>query len=64
MTTEMTEARAREILGAIIDEHGLYADDNRKSVLWLSPRETAKLSGRFTAEELEAIAFWMRRNAT
>ena len=55
----MNEDRARLILGGYIQEydsserHGWY-------VSWGTHEKDLALDGRFTPEELEAIAFWMR----
>lgn len=63
----MTEARAREILGSSI-----FVTHTRGELLanggWLSwsplyAEKTATMNGEFTADELEAIAWWMRNKA-
>jgi len=55
----MTEDEAREILEGAITENGLY---NVGWYLgWDNSRDHATLDGEFSAEDLEAIAFWMRR---
>jgi hypothetical protein len=64
--TEMTEARAREILGTTISEschpNGLYKDHGF-SVEYILGEKIVIMSGGFVAEELEAIAWWMRHKA-
>lgn len=55
----MTEQRAREILGVSITANGsIYASVNY--VYWLPGDDKATLDDRFSADELEAIAWWMR----
>ena len=57
----MNEQRAREILGdAIEEESGLLCQP--KKLVWIGG-DAAILTGGFTADELEAIAFWMRRKS-
>lgn len=59
--SEMTEERAREILGdAIKPDGGLL---QVYEFFYWRPGKKATLDGRFTADELEAIVFWMRKNA-
>lgn len=61
--TEMTEARAREILGAaIMDDSGLC--DPLRFMFRLPGDAKVTLGSRFTAEELKAIAFWMEKHAS
>ena len=59
----MTEERAREILIDKIDEDGVFSDGDRIAIFTYGGR-TTRVEGRFTADELEAIAFWMRRGPT
>lgn len=59
----MNEQKARDILGKTIrpDRQLLGSGDY---ISWsLSDQTTATLDGDFTADELEAIAWWMRNNA-
>jgi hypothetical protein len=60
----MDEAKAREILKSMINEAGdLYCG----SPAYVRPYEKADLvllDGDFTADELEAIAWWMRNIST
>lgn len=55
----MTEQRARLILGRMI-----VADDTLNGIgeqlVWFPHGDGAMLDGDFTADELEAIAWWMR----
>lgn len=58
--TTMNEARAREILGGWIDksDSGLFCLGYY--IAWTPGEEKATLDDEFSAEELEAIAWWMR----
>lgn len=63
----MTEERAREILGAniITPGGGIYrrAYEPFDRALEYRPGDSGiMLRGEFTADELEAIAFWMRKH--
>lgn len=59
--TEMTEQRAREILGdAIAPDGGLSG--KKPAFCWWRTDERAWTHGHFTADQLEAIAFWMRKH--
>ena len=62
--SEMTEERAREILGDAIKPDGglLQVHEEGEFIEW-EPRQRATLDGRFTADKLEAIVFWMRKHA-
>jgi len=54
----MTEKQAREILGDMIrGDGGLISDFD--FVHWDTDQSTAELDGPFTADELQAIAWWM-----
>jgi hypothetical protein len=57
----MTEERAREALEGIIGEGNFLVCQTRNRYAAWSPgdRHTA-LDGGFTADQLEAIAWWMR----
>lgn len=56
----MTEARARELLGdAAIRGNGGLAK-NLPFISWQVGDDSACLDDYFTADELEAIAWWMR----
>lgn len=59
----MTEQRARQILGeAVKPNDELYGSE--EYLAWPSKyAEAATLDGHFTADELEAIAWWMRNKA-
>jgi len=55
----MTEEKAREILGERIQKDGgLYGGGHYLS--WRPGDDVACLDADFDAEELEAIAWWMR----
>jgi hypothetical protein len=60
----MTEARVREILGESTIRAGdwLVAGDagGRAALLWRPGDAAAACFDTFTADELEAIAWWMR----
>lgn len=59
----MDEQTARAILGKTISEDGgLY--NLGHYIAWNRGAESATLDCEFTAEELEAIAWWMRNSAT
>lgn len=59
----MTEQEAKEILGnAISDDNGLTSLG--WYIGWNPWQTSACLDGDFTAEDLEAIAWWMRNKAT
>lgn len=57
----MTEPRAREILGSTIQSDGTLFNQGQY-IAWpdAAGPEHVCLDDRFTADELEAIAFWMR----
>src|ERR1044072_7203221 len=66
---QMTEERAREILGSSIAEKGgVYSENSLISgelqhVFWGSDdNKIIELSGIFTADQLEAVAWWTRNN--
>jgi hypothetical protein len=55
----MNEQQAREILKAhILKNNGLHGDVEYFD--WAAGDRTAVLDGHFSADELEAIAWWMR----
>ena len=54
----MDEARARRVLGTAVKERGLF--DSGWYLSYGFGREDACLDGDFTAEQLEAIAWFMR----
>ena len=58
----MDEARAREILGNVIKPNGtLYlGNDNPSYISWGNIGDRVYLDGGYSAETLEAIAWWMR----
>lgn len=57
----MDEAQARELLeGAISTDGGLHSLG--WYLAWNPGRENATLDGEFTADDLEAIAWWMRNH--
>lgn len=61
-TAPMTLDRALEILkGEIQEDGGLF--NGGHYIAWTPGDKDACLDCRFTAEELEAIAFWMKRAA-
>lgn len=55
----MTERKARKILGNAIGPNGLY--NLEQYLRYHNGDETACLDAEFTVEELEAIAFMMRK---
>ena len=57
----MDEKQAKEILGDNIKspEDGLYS--LREYIHWNVGDDKATLDGKFTADELEATAWWMRK---
>jgi len=55
----MTEARARVILGPAVNPDGSL-DQLSQYLSWNPGEETACLDSDFEADELEAIAWWMR----
>lgn len=58
----MNEEQARKILGdAIEGDNGLYSCG--WYLAWSPHENTACLDGDFTAEDLEAIAWWMRNKS-
>lgn len=61
--TQMTDERAREILGEAI-EHSGGLRNAESYIRWWPGSETATLDDSFTAEQLKAIAFWMGKHAT
>ena len=55
----MDEQKVREILGSdILENNGLYSCGQYLS--WTPGGKCTCLDGDFTAEELEAIAWWMK----
>lgn len=69
--SQMTEELAREVLGGWVDSHqrigSLYAERpiGNVDVYWPMepPSNRVDLKGGFTADQLEAIAWWMRNFA-
>jgi hypothetical protein len=57
----MNEERAREILKNHIRPNGGLRPDNRY-ISWQPGEITITLDDYYTADELEAIAWWMRNN--
>ena len=56
----MTDERMREILSdSITDDGGLYSLG--WYLAWTPGNKDACLDGNFTAEDLEAVARWMRK---
>ena len=54
----MTETQARKILGAAIEiNDGLY---DPQDMAWNAGDEKITLDGEFSADKLEAIAWWMK----
>lgn len=63
VTTPMTEPRAREILGPALRDSGVLSESIYSPFAyahWEPGDAKAILDGGFTADELEAIAWWMR----
>lgn len=58
----MTEQRAREILKVHV-QHDDSLEGDVEYVGWTPGDKEAVLDGRFTADYLEAIAWWMRNKA-
>lgn len=57
----MDEAKAREILKtAIQPDGGLH--DRGQYLAWIPGKKLATLDAEFDADELEAIAWWMRNS--
>jgi len=59
----MNEQQAREILGDYDKNEGWFTNIS-EYVEWFQQNEKAALDGEFTADQLEAIAFWMRKTKT
>lgn len=57
----MDEKRAREILAEYITEEGGLASISLY-MGWTPGEDTACLDDNFTADQLEAIAWWMRHS--
>ncbi len=58
----MNETRAREILGDTVQpDYSLYCLGHYTH--WTPGDKDATLDCQFTADELEAIAWWMRNNS-
>ena len=65
--SEMTEQRAREILGDWINGDELHdaRHDGSAAIFFTKAQgDYIWLHRGFTADELEAIAFWVRKHAT
>lgn len=58
MTKE--EKQAREILGDLIQEDGKLLSKFGETFVNWEKQKTAALIGDFTADQLDAISFWMR----
>lgn len=60
----MDEEKAKEILGNVIEVdgglHSLCSGEHFAYTNWFKGDETATLDGEFTADQLEAIAWWIR----
>lgn len=56
----MTEQRARELLGLAAGRDGMLTDFAGRWLTWHPGEREVHLKGAFTADELEAIAWWMR----
>ena len=61
--SEMTEQRAREILRYTGIELGVKEIRENGVSIWMLGDIKARLFGEYAHDELDAIAFWMRRNA-
>ena len=59
----MDESRARDILGEAYDYFGAIQFRNISEYHKLYEETGLYLDGNFTADELEAIAWWMRNKA-
>jgi hypothetical protein len=57
----MDEAQARQILGSSVQEEGaVLKSGGRPYFSWRRGREWATLDGMFSADELDALVWWMR----
>lgn len=56
----MTDERAKELLADDIQDGGGLLSRHGPYLYWSLNNDTATLDGEFTAEDLEAIAHWMR----
>ena len=56
------EAEVREILKGFLDARGNLTNCRDQFVWWLRGRGHAVLDGSFSVEELEAMAWWMKKN--
>lgn len=59
----MNEQRAREILGNTIQSDGSLRE-GQQYTYWKPGESNVTLDSDFTADELEAIAWWMRNAPT
>lgn len=60
----MDEGRIREIIGLALSSDGrVFWRTFTTNAEWIPGWAEARLSGSFTADELEAIAAWMRLKA-
>jgi hypothetical protein len=60
---DMTREEAKQVLGAMVQSDGSLMAVRGHYVHWLPGDPTAILDDVFTADELEAIAVWMRATA-
>lgn len=56
----MTEQRAREILGYRISDDGRLWDVDGSRLFWVPGDIRASIDDYLSADQLEAIAWWMR----
>ena len=61
----MDEENAREILGNVIKPNGMLfmGNDNPCYISWGDIGDIVYLEGGYSAETLEAIAWWMRNKS-
>lgn len=59
----MDESKARAVLGKWIDEKDGSLHDIGAYINWIVGDSRVTIDGRFTADQLEAVARWMRSRA-
>lgn len=61
----MNEVTARKLLGALVQPDGSLMETQDNWIVWpVRPDgESIHIDGGFTAEQLEALAWWMRNTA-
>lgn len=56
----MNEQKAKEILGRAVLSNGSIHNGGESYVSYINGGDLVELDGAFTAESLEAMAWWMR----